>query len=417
MKNNDIKDMLTKKLKAAFKFVLTYKRYFSAAVILILIVVVLFACTGSNDSDSSLSGAYAQYTENSNEELSTLISDYYTAYAAGDTDTLQTLADPYCDQEISYIQFYSQYIDSFSNIEIYTKPGLDDDSYLVSAVVDLKFVDIDTVAPGCDFFYVQKNDDGKLYINNIYGGFNQTNSVYQMDTDVSNLIATFNQQEDVLAKEAEVQEAFDEALESDTALYDFINTTLTDAIVQWNTDYNASASSDDSGETADTDTSSTITDEENSNAYTASIIDKVNVRASADKESDKLGSLDAGSTVRILGEDGDFYKIDYSGKGAYIIKTSVQTADESESEESTDTEETSSETSSESSSASSVASGSEITLSSTVNIRSSMDTSSSKVAVAYAGEKVTVVMSYAEGWTKVKYGNKEGYIKTDLLSE
>ena len=39
----------------------------------------------------------------------------------------------------------------------------------------------------------------------------------------------------------------------------------------------------------------------------------------------------------------------------------------------------------------------------------------SKVAVAYAGEKVTVVMSYAEGWTKVKYGKKEGYIRTDLL--
>ena len=44
-----------------------------------------------------------------------------------------------------------------------------------------------------------------------------------------------------------------------------------------------------------------------------------------------------------------------------------------------------------------------------------MDTSSSKVAVTYAGEKVTVVMSYSEGWTKVKYGKKEGYIRTDLL--
>ena len=38
-----------------------------------------------------------------------------------------------------------------------------------------------------------------------------------------------------------------------------------------------------------------------------------------------------------------------------------------------------------------------------------------KVGVAYAGEKVTVVMSYAEGWTKVTWKNKTGYIKTDLL--
>ena len=44
-----------------------------------------------------------------------------------------------------------------------------------------------------------------------------------------------------------------------------------------------------------------------------------------------------------------------------------------------------------------------------------MDTSSSKVAVAYEGDTVEVVMSYAEGWTKVKYKNKEGFIRTDLL--
>ena len=46
-----------------------------------------------------------------------------------------------------------------------------------------------------------------------------------------------------------------------------------------------------------------------------------------------------------------------------------------------------------------------------------MDKSSSKVAVAYAGETVEVVMSYSEGWTKVKYKNKEGYILTELLTK
>ena len=49
-------------------------------------------------------------------------------------------------------------------------------------------------------------------------------------------------------------------------------------------------------------------------------------------------------------------------------------------------------------------------LSNTTNIRTA-----DKVGVAYAGEKVTVVMSYAEGWTKVTWKNKTGYIKTDLL--
>lgn len=44
-----------------------------------------------------------------------------------------------------------------------------------------------------------------------------------------------------------------------------------------------------------------------------------------------------------------------------------------------------------------------------------MSEDASKVAVAYQGEKVTIVQEYADGWTKVKYDGKEGYIKTSLL--
>lgn len=59
--------------------------------------------------------------------------------------------------------------------------------------------------------------------------------------------------------------------------------------------------------------------------------------------------------------------------------------------------------------------GTVITLEKTVNVREKMTTDSDKVGVVYAGEKVTVVMSYAEGWTKVKWDGKTGYVRTDLL--
>ena len=44
-----------------------------------------------------------------------------------------------------------------------------------------------------------------------------------------------------------------------------------------------------------------------------------------------------------------------------------------------------------------------------------MSETASKVGTAFSGEKVTVVMSYAEGWTKVTWNGKTGYVKTDLL--
>ena len=62
-----------------------------------------------------------------------------------------------------------------------------------------------------------------------------------------------------------------------------------------------------------------------------------------------------------------------------------------------------------------LAEGTVITLQETTNIREKMSTDSEKVGVAYPGEKVTVIMSYAEGWTKVKWNGKTGYIRTDLL--
>ncbi len=44
-----------------------------------------------------------------------------------------------------------------------------------------------------------------------------------------------------------------------------------------------------------------------------------------------------------------------------------------------------------------------------------MSETASKVGVAYAGDSVTVQMSYAEGWTKVTWKDKEGYVKTEFL--
>lgn len=77
--------------------------------------------------------------------------------------------------------------------------------------MQIKFANIDTPVAGLDFFYVQTKDDGSLYINNVYGSFNQSNGEFDMDTDIASLIATFEQQSDVLALQAEVQQECNEA--------------------------------------------------------------------------------------------------------------------------------------------------------------------------------------------------------------
>jgi len=421
MNLQDLKTKLKNIILISKDFIINNKRYFLAGGIFIVMALVLFLGTSSSGGDSkSTSGVYKSFKKNNNSELTTLINNYYTAYAEGDTDTLATLATPVSDQEISYIAFYSQYIESFNDIQIYTKPGLTDNSYLVTTEVELKYNDIDTAAPGLDFFYVETNEDGKLYINNIYGSFNQNNNIYEMDTEISDLIAVYIRQQDLLDLKAEVDEAYESALESDENLSALMSDTLPAAIIQWNTDYNAEVAAaaeeatkaeEEAAAAAEAEEQAAAEAEEEANSYTGTTNAKANVRSAADASSDKLGSLESGTEITIYGEEGDFYQFDYNGTKAYITKDAVNVGDSTEEESTEDTEEE------ETTTAAALTAGDTITLTSTVNIRSAMDSSASKVAVAYSGEEVEVVMSYAEGWTKVKYGNKEGYIRTDLLQE
>lgn len=102
-------------------------------------------------------------------------------------------------------------------------------------------------------------------------------------------------------------------------------------------------------------------------------------------------------------------KQDASNKKDTSKKDKKETQDNNKQEESTQTESTAS-TNTQYYNA-----GDSIRLSSTINIRKSMDESSDRVVVAYEGETVTVVMSYAEGWTKVELSGKTGFVKTELL--
>lgn len=421
MNLQDLKSKIKNGALFCAEFIYRYRRYFLAGCIFIAMVLVLFLGTSSEPKEEKTStktsaNVTKKFKTNNNTELEALINDYYVAYADGDTETISSIATPVSEQEISYIKFYSAYIDSFNDIKIYTKQGLTADSYLVTTEVELKYADIDTPAPGLDFFYVETNEDGKLFINNTYGSFNQNNNIYEMDSEVSDLISVFIRQQDLLDMEADIQDAYTKALESDSALNTFMSETLPAAHAQWHKDYDAEVAAaeeeakkaeEEAAAAAEEEAKAQAEAEEEANAYTGKTNAKANVREAADKNSTKLGSIKSGVAIKIYGEEGDFYKFDYNGTKAYITKDAV-TLDSAADNDTT-------EQTSETANASALTEGTEITLDSTINIRSQMDSSSSKVAVAYAGEKVTVVMSYAEGWTKVKYGKKEGYIRTDLL--
>ena len=289
-------------------------------------------------------------------EVNTLIQNYYSAYAAGDLATLQMLATPISERELDYIALYSQYVEGYENLKFYTKSGLDSSSYLVNVAVDVKFTGVETLAPGLDFFYVRTREDGTLYIDNLYSTYNLKNMDNPLDTSVHSLINQFEQHEDVIALVCEVTAKYVEAVAADANLDILINTTLPQAISDW---------------------------------MAKKVEDELVLEnpADSDTEISEVETTDAPVTE---------------------VPTTEPQQTETEVVE-TEAPET------EAPVASAIPEGTVIRLEKTINIREKMSTDSDKVGVAYQGEKVTVIMSYADGWTKVKWDGKTGYVRTDLL--
>jgi uncharacterized protein YgiM (DUF1202 family) len=414
-------------------------RYITAGVLFLALVLILVKAGSPKQSQNGQDVAATEVTsEASNdavqefevdayEDVNTLINQYYTAYAAGDTDTLQTIATPLSENEKSYISVFSQYVDAYQNIKCYTKQGLDASSYLVSVYVEVKFKDVDTVAPGLDFFYVRTNDDGSVYIDNLYSQYNLKIKENALDTSIQNLISEYEGSEDVNSLQKEVQDKYDTAVASDDKLSEMIQTTIPNAITEWagtivsqNTETESTEQvPEETTEAEQTETPEENTDQPEENGPTQSepdtvyAVDTVNVRAAADTESEKLGTLEQGTALTRTGTDGEWSIVNYNGQTGYI-KTEYLTTKNADSE--ADNGQTDNGGNDEQTSAGDfIAEGTVITLKDSVNVRSGMSESDSKIGTAFTGEKVTVVMSYAEGWTKVTWNGQTGYIKTSLL--
>lgn len=429
MKSSDLKDKINKdSIKRVLAFVKEHIRYFVAGVLFLVLVIVLVTCVnpkknGSgeevNSTEATEAGVEA-YQVDAYENVNNLIAQYYTAYAAGDMTALTALATPVSENEQSYITLFSQYVEEYRNIKCYTKSGLDANSYMVSVAMEIKFTGVETTAPGLDFFYVRTNEDGSLYIDNLYSQYNLANQENALDTSIQNLIYKFENEEDVIALQQEVQGLYDAAVAADANLSTMISTTIPSAITNWVTELAAQSTEtpteapaeeavpetpaeETPAETPAEETPAETPEEATPVTETLTATDRVNVRAAADTNAEKLGAVEMGEKVIRTGTEGDWSIIDYNGQKGYVkseyLTSGTVTSEEPE----------------ESNSGAALSEGTVVRLENTVNIRSSMSETADKVGTAYAGESVTVVMSYAEGWTKVKWNSKTGYIKTSLL--
>jgi len=372
--------------------------------------------------------------ESRNTALNTLIQDYYDAYDENNLLALNKVAYPFSDSEISYIELMSKKIDSREIREIYSKKGIDKGSYFVSVVNDINFSGMDKSAPGLDFFYVETDEDGSLYINNLYSTYNLNNSENQVDPYVTSLIEEFEQQPDVLRLQARVQTEFNETMENDEALKTFFDETLQSEVSEWAQAYHqktldqkaeeerkakeeaeakkaaeeAEKKAAEEKAKADAEAQAAAQAAEQAaaqqaaaqaaaqaaqqNAASGSLVNfkTINVRAAADAASQNIARLECGTVLtKIRDEGNEWTVINLNGREGFIRTEFVTTISNQASRD--------------------------VTLTRTVNIRDEMSENGQKVAVAQTGTAVKVECDYANGWSRVSYGNIKGYAKTEYL--
>ncbi len=450
---NDKKDQATNEsskngfdVATFWELVKTYKRYIAAGALFVAMVVVLVKCTGPvtdipkepvADEQTANVPQTEEFQVDAIPEINELISSYYTAYAAGDVTALEAIAQPISDTEKSYIKVFSKYVESYDNLSCHTKSGLNDGEYVVSVYLEMKFKDVATVAPGLDFFYLRTNESGKLYIDNAYSQFNQSNMEESTEADVQALINDFEQAEDVVALQSEVQQKYEQAISADQDLNQMANETIPNAISAWvqsltqaedtaqeatdQTEEQDKPAEDDAAKDEQTkDDQSEVdkseeekpeeekTENPNGKAKTAYAKDGINLRKGPSTKKAIVTQIPLGSKLKIYPDTKKkgWVKAVYRGKKGYV-KLEYVTTDKSKVP--TGAEAVEEET------AKALPQGKEIVLSDSVNVRVSMSETADKVGLAYQGDTVKVIQSYAEGWTKVEWNGQTGYIKTELI--
>ena len=408
--------MQNEKLKKFTDFFVKYRRYFCAAVLFVILVVILVKCTGpQKDQKETQNGTQGvtqttEYQEigklqkDADPELVTLMENYYAAYAGGDTDSLEMIAQPLSDNEKSYITTFSEYYEDYQNITCYSTKGATDDSYLVSVCYDLKFKGVDTPAPGMDFFYVERDGKGNLIINNIYSAYNFNFLDQDLDANLYSLILAYEKSDEKLAnmvggtlrnamakwRETIVSNTETQTTETESQTQE---TQTTETKKQEETQKKEETQKTEETQTTESTEKKEDTPKSDSKKSTGTVRTKdiCNVRKSPSTDGELLGKVDIGVELKKLGTEGDWTKVKFQGETGYVKSEFVK------------------EVSSKSGSGKGTVKTKDI-----CNVRKTASTDGELLGKVDAGVKLKKLGTKGE-WTKVKFQGKTGYIKSDLL--
>ena len=289
------------------------------ALLLIIIIIVCVSCSGREDeqevpeSDVSVS-VNAPGTEqqtapaaSADEAIQQLVNTYYKALETGDSATIATVKANVTEEEKIRQETRAQDIEYIDIVEVFTRPGMTEGTYVVFVYTDTKFVGIETKAPGFSATYVSSREDGSLYLDS------------SVDETIKEYVVQVAAEEEIANYYDQVLTNYTNALASDPDLKNYmenLNQKLDDAIQARQQEQQEQESAEPVQEAMATQVNETV--------RTTS---KVNVRASDSENADRLGQVDLGTTLtRYETRENGWSKIDYNGQEGFIKSEYLEVA-------------------------------------------------------------------------------------------
>lgn len=155
-----------------------------------------------------LDGQTITLEKSADEELNQLIANYFNASVACDMDTLKTLVSDVSVLDKDELKIKYELIEAVKNVECYIMNGPSEGKYLVYVYSEIKFKDIETMAPGLSRLTVVKGADGGYVI--FFGADSEVEQfVEQADVSapVQELVQKVNtKMEEALSSDADLKE-------------------------------------------------------------------------------------------------------------------------------------------------------------------------------------------------------------------
>ncbi len=430
--NQNKMHMLKEKFMIARDWVMDHNKIVMPLVLVICVLITIFVAVNANhrealekeaqqaamavaseESSVSVEGLEAltfELEENAYPEINNLIRTYYDAQASGDIEIISSLNTYLNEIETIRVQELSKYIDSYPVLNVYTKPGMTENTYVAYVYSEVKFIDADQLLPGMQTYYIGLNENGDYFIND---------GTY--DDAIWSYIKELTLQDDVVDLNNKVVVEYNDLLAEDEELSEFIaylKEKINEDVGEILAKAEQASAENTEIETAETQEEETIK-EEQTVISTVRATDVVNIRSSDSEEADKIDKAQIGQEFTLLEEkENGWSRVSYNDGEAYIkseyleaVSEEIQAADASEDvsqEEVQDNSEPSSSSTSE------TVSGT-VKVVESVRVRKSASTDADSLGTVYAGDELELVMKQADGWTKVKYKGQTAYVKSDYV--